>query len=191
MRPGTTAVAGGGKERTRFKERERDKHPSFISSGWRWTMQSDSSSATPRLQPLPPINKSLAHSGAVRPHGGGKPVNPIALWSSYHQVQDGSKFGGFLQMLGLYSTNTLQSYWGSIHSCTQSALDMQFDMNRSLYLLNDTNNLHLDSKKCRILILITLQRKAYFYFGRKTLLHPTSSFLTSWDQLGKGGPFCP
>uniref|UniRef100_A0A672ZIN4 Reverse transcriptase zinc-binding domain-containing protein n=1 Tax=Sphaeramia orbicularis TaxID=375764 RepID=A0A672ZIN4_9TELE len=66
--------------------------------------------------------------------------------------------GTFMHMF--WDCHLLKSSWSSIHSFTHSVLDLQFDVSSSLYLLNDTYNLQLDHKKCRILILIT-------YFAKK------------------------
>ena len=87
--------------------------------------------------------------------------------------------GTFLHMF--WDCVHLKRYWSSIHSFTQSVMDTQFDSSSSLYLLNDTHNLQLDHKNCRILILIT-------YFAKKCILlfwknDSAPSFKTFLDQL--------
>ncbi len=69
--------------------------------------------------------------------------------------------GTFVHMF--WECNLLIGFWKSIHSFTQSVLETKFDLSPSLYLLNDTLDLQLDRKKCRVLITIT-------YFAKKCIL---------------------
>ena len=62
-----------------------------------------------------------------------------------------------------WECDLLISFWKSIHTFTQSVLEIKFDFSPSLYLLNDKLDLQLDQKKCRILIMIT-------YFAKKCIL---------------------
>ena len=87
--------------------------------------------------------------------------------------------GTFMHMF--WECDLLKSYWNSIHSLAQLVLNIKFELNMSLYLLNDTYDLQLDNKKCRILVLVT-------YFAKKCILlfwknDSPPSFKIFLDQL--------
>lgn len=89
--------------------------------------------------------------------------------------------GSFLHMF--WQCHLLKSFWHSVHSFTKSVLKIEFNLNPCLYLLNDMPDLRIDSKKCRILLIITYLAKKCILLLWKNESPP--SFQLFLDQLSQ------
>ena len=72
-----------------------------------------------------------------------------------------NKQGTYMHMF--WHCEKLKDFWNSVYSFTKSVLEIQFNASPCVYLLNELPETRMDSKKYRLLIIMT-------YFAKKCIL---------------------